>query len=142
MNSPGNGDHNLYLLVSPPDNGALVKRNLTLRFRNGGATSVIVDGWIGKGKKGLTFRDSTEEGTLTVPGTGRSAITVANYTGPSGSGCESGLDIHETSSRGPVRGAPADNVKPTIAAPGTNIDSAKPSGTCCGDCPDWLENHY
>lgn len=135
-----NGDRKVDLSVTEHKSTSAL--TVKLRFRNAGARPVVVDGWISKGTRGLTFADPTVEGTLTTPGTALSAIVVANHTLGS-SGCDSGSAIHESSSRGPVRVAPADPdaAKPTLAAPGTGITSAKPDGDCCC-CPEWLESHY
>lgn len=137
--APQNGDRTIALGSTKHTGSSPL--NFTLRFRNAGASAVTVDGWIAKGA-GMTFASPTVEGTLTTPGTALGAITVANHTLGSSS-CDSGSGIHETSSRGPARVAPADPAaaKPTLAAPGTGIASAKPDGACkC--CPEWLEDHY
>jgi len=118
----------------------------TMRFRNTGASAVVVDAWLAKGAKGATFVNPESECTITTPGMALGAITVANHTLGS-STCDTDAAIHETSSRGPIRVVPADAnkapaaEKPTLAAPGTGITSAKPDGGCCL-CPEWLENHY
>jgi subtilisin family serine protease len=119
---------------------------VTLRLRNAGAAAVVVNAWIAKGTNGVTFVSPERDGTLTIPGTALGAIVVGNHTLGS-STCDSGGDIHETSSRGPVRKVPSDPdqarpfAKPTLAAPGTDITSASANaGCCCG--PDWLANHY
>lgn len=141
---PENGDRRILLLA--PKHPGQSELTFTMRFRNAGAGPVVVDGWISKGAKGLTFASPTVEGTLTTPGTALHAIAVANHRLPSSS-CGSGGGIHESSSRGPVRVVPADPAqaplyaKPTLAAPGTGITSAKPSAGCrC--CPEWLQDHY
>jgi subtilisin family serine protease len=101
----------LNLTVTHEEKRALPRGVLELRLRNPSDTAVRVDGWIQKGLPGLTFTPhddggsgikATRIGTLTVPGTARSVVTVANYATGS-STCGAGGDLDPTSSYGPVR---------------------------------------
>ncbi|MFX1368002.1 MAG: S8 family serine peptidase [Promethearchaeota archaeon] len=82
---------------------------------SGGAVTVDVYAWDGDWDHTyLEFIDKVDHArTISSPGTSDLAITVANYNEGSG--------IYSTSSRGPrIDGAP----KPTVAAPGVNIQAA------------------
>jgi subtilisin family serine protease len=88
----------------------------------------------------------TDSTTLATPATAKQAIAVTRYNGrESGSDCCPSRDIASDSSRGPVRGdaqSIQNNPKPTIAAPGRGITSARAdaanlSGNCCDCCPDF-----
>jgi hypothetical protein len=88
---------------------------------------------------------SSEDSSLTIPGTAAGAITVANHSNKTNC-CNcfplGGLQI--SSGHGPVarQADPTrENHKPDIAAPGLEITSAEAdacnvSGRCCSCCPD------
>jgi subtilisin family serine protease len=108
--------------------------------RNPAAGDVKVDGWItdhGGLDAPFFLQNVSNKTTITTPSTSEGAIAVANHLSKTDC-CEDGPEegINETSGTGPVRKGAL--VKPDLAAPGTEITSAKyiPVGdcTCCKCC--------
>lgn len=114
---------------------------LRIKVWNPTSTPVTFDAWIEKnGKDGVSFpaHDSsapiraTRDGTITIPGTAPSVITVANGRG----------SLNADSSRGPVWRNAAANAKPTVTAPGDGVKSAEAGGNTCCVClcgGPWVE---
>lgn len=133
-----------------------------LRMKNTGSASISVHAFVDALQSEDDFRFTTDNDqpppppgirasvttTLTTPSTALRAITVGAYDqresfcdfSPSG-------DVPSYSGRGPARGNPQVNVKPTITAPGHNVtapraDAANLVGNLCHGCPDWLFSEY
>lgn len=132
------------LSMLPPDaGGELFRGPWQLKVTNTGADTVVMDAWVDRfvgdvrfpapGSPGDSVK-ATDLGTITIPGTAPSVVTVANHDSPGWLwGSES---IHKESSRGPARVPVADYPKPTIAAPGTDIKAAEANHD--GICPQWI----
>lgn len=139
-NQPHNNDNRIRITLFGPANGALVHGEWQLKLSNPGAAAVEFHCWIDRGEKTPTFVNPTTDATISIPGTAREVIAVANFAGRTGCcDCCPSEDIEPSSSRGPVRKNAAANPKPDIAAPGKDITSAKadPKAGCCDCCPDW-----
>lgn len=118
-NDRGNGDKRIYIELRGGGNGRLTTGDWTIELENPESTEHPFHGWIQRHTPFSKFRPPhlSEDFTLSIPGTARSIITVANY------GVREPATGERTgsSSKGPTRdGRPA----PTIAAPGTDVFSA------------------
>lgn len=130
-----NNDNSIHIELDPAAAARLPSGEWLLRLRNTGAAPVTVDAWIERSDNGPAFHtdDATRAGTISIPGTAQSVITVGAY-------AQSGFlffdwtgDLAASSSRGPTRDG---RTKPDIAAPGVGIKSAqaRSSTNCCCDC--------
>lgn len=152
INNPNNQDNRYFISVAKPTNGDVPDgTGWKLTLFNRTAVPANFHCWL-MPDGGLMFlpsvnppdgkvRASTDT-TITMPGTAAGAITVANYVAKSSwCNCFPTNQVAASSSRGPVAKGAATNPKPDIAAPGTNIESAKADacnlpGNCCSCCPD------
>jgi hypothetical protein len=134
-NDSDNNDNSIHIELDPAAAARLPSEEWLLRLENTGAAPVTVDAWIERSDDGPAFHedDATSSGTISIPGTTDSVITVGSY-------AQSGFlffdwtgDLAASSSRGPTRDG---RTKPDISAPGVGIKSAqaRSSTRCCCDC--------
>ncbi|MFW5943606.1 MAG: S8 family serine peptidase, partial [Chloroflexota bacterium] len=139
-----NSDGNIVVELIPPALGDLQAGTWNLRLTNPGASDVEFHCWLERHLSSTDrppkFDNPSHEMTLSIPGTARNVIVVANYITKGDS--DNVGKRHASSSLGPTRDArPADEQKPDIAAPGTVIMSARglPLGyceACLSECCD------
>jgi subtilisin family serine protease len=120
LDNPNNHDNRVHVIITPPIAGM-----------SGGWTwaitpTTVLDGrfhcWIQRGGGAARFTTLTSNShSLSVPGTSREVIAVANYVTRTGGTAAPVGQLQASSSRGPTRDG---RIKPEIAAPGTLINSA------------------
>lgn len=123
-NDPFNGDKRIFITITRGTATQIRPGDWTLRLLSiSSAGGGRFDGWIQRHNsfnERPTFNAPFESNdrTISTPGTARKVITAANYI-TRGAGLGS---LASSSSRGPTRDG---RVAPTIAAPGSNVFSAK-----------------
>jgi endonuclease G len=116
---PENGDNRLVITITPktaaiqPGLWTLNVRGVSILSRSG-----ILDIWVERddGTRAVRFEQETVEGTLSIPGTADTVITVA------AANSREPLELTRTSSWGPTRKGKI--AKPELCAPGTAIIAA------------------
>ncbi len=127
-NDVDNGDKRIRIELDPKD-GKLPSGTWVAHLINTSPIDIAFHAWIERGEKAPHFEESSASMTLSIPGTARHAVVVANYRHR---GDEAG-EISSKSSRGPTRdsGRPPNQQKPDLAAPGTDVISARASEMPC-----------
>ncbi|MET9023767.1 S8 family peptidase [Actinopolymorpha sp. NPDC004070] len=131
---PDNNDRSIHIEWDPAAKANIPAGEWKLRLANTGAVPVTVHMWLERGS-GPVFGsgEASRAGTISIPGTARSVITVGAYS-------QSGFlffnwsgKVAGFSSRGATRDG---RTKPDVSAPGVAIKSAKSNvrPNCCCDC--------
>jgi subtilisin family serine protease len=150
-NGPHSRDNNFRITIEKPSSGGVPTGEWKLNLANPNAAQVSFHAWT-RPFELVHFPAPVEnpdgkirasaDSTVTSPANASGAIAVANHKSKTGCcDCWPSNDIDEDSSRGPLVRNAAGNPKPTIAAPGLQIASAKSDasnlpGNCCSCCPD------
>jgi subtilisin family serine protease len=129
----GNGKKQIYVRIRPNGDTHNLPGEWVVKLKNAAAAPVPFDAWIERDQLASFTTFETNENTISIPGTAKEVITVANYWGK---GKDKGKLV-ASSSRGVPGAAP---VKPEIAAPGAEIIAARhdaKAGSCCDCCYDF-----
>lgn len=133
QNAQSNGKKRIFITITPAAGQRVRSGEWTIKLTNTSPTAALFHAYIERDQLAhfTTFEDPA--GSISIPGTSKEVITVGNYNCKGkGSG-----DLTESSSQGPT----SDNrMKPEIAAPGTDIISARhdpDAGSCCDCCYDF-----
>lgn len=131
INSPKNGDNQIYIQQMPGTSATVAKGTWSFTLTGTTVVNGRFDAWIERGLPSNTpeflapHRDDNL--TLSIPGTAKEIIAVASYLTKDNSGnVTSNRTIAPSSSRGPTRDG---RQKPEIAAPGQLILSALAGGS-------------
>ena len=128
-----NGKSRIYVTIETTGPNRVLSGDWKFILKNEDIEDLEVNAWIERDQPGTWKTFETKNGTISIPGTSAEVITVGNYVYK---GKDAGK-ISKSSSWGPTTDG---DPKPDIAAPGTNVMSAKhdpDDGSCCDCCYDF-----
>jgi len=128
-----NGQKRIFIELDPNGDDPNLPGEWVLKLSNAGGDPFPFNAWIERNQAATFTTFVKKERTISIPGTSQEVITVGNYLVK---GKDEGK-LSASSSRGPTSDG---RTKPEVAAPGTDIVSARydpDAGSCCDCCYDF-----